>query len=94
MSDRERARVLAIICASLILGVLYGLGGLSLYLRATYLQGTPTAPTTQNPTAVAPVDQHEAATPYPPLTSTEPAAGPAGGAAPTLYPTMTPRPGS
>ena len=92
MPDRERARLFAIISASVIGGILYALGGLSLYLRATYLQVTPTATAIQNLTEVAPLGE-EAATLYPTLTPTQFVSGPAEGPTPTLYPTMTPQPG-
>ena len=74
MPDRERARVLAAFSAGFVLLILYSLGGLSLYLRARYLQPTLT------PTASvgAPGDQET-----PTLTI-------APSATPSLYPTITP----
>jgi hypothetical protein len=42
MPDAQRARLLALILGCFILGILYGLGGLSLYLRANFLAETPT----------------------------------------------------
>ncbi len=94
MADVERARVLAIISASAIIGLLYGLGGLSLYLRANYLQVTPTSYPVQNLTELPPSDQVEAPTLFPTMTPAAPPPGQTGGTAPTLYPTLTPRPGA
>jgi hypothetical protein len=94
MPDSERARILAIISASLIVGLLYGLGGLSLYLRANYLRVTPTASSVQGLTETPRSDQAEMPTPFPTMTATVPACGPLGGPGPTLYPTITPRPGA
>jgi len=93
MPDRERARILAIVSASLIVGLLYGLGGLSLYLRANYLSMTPTASPVQAPSEPAQSDQAEVPTSYPTITAAVPTSGPLDGSSPTLYPTMTPRPG-
>jgi hypothetical protein len=42
MPDRERARVLAVIMGCVVIGMLYALGGLSLYLRARFLGPSPT----------------------------------------------------
>ena len=44
MPDAERARILALISAGMIVALLYALGGASLYLRARYLQPTALAP--------------------------------------------------
>jgi len=38
MPDVERAKILALIAAGMIIALLYALGGLSLYLRSRYLQ--------------------------------------------------------
>jgi len=94
MADAERARVLAIISASAIIGLLYGLGGLSLYLRANFLQPTPTPGPTLDLTAPPPADEVEAPTLYPTMTFTAPPSGQTDRSMPTLYPTMTPRPGA
>lgn len=93
MPDRERARVLAIISASVIIGILYGLGGLSLYLRANYLQVTPAAPPVQDlEEEFFLADHAETPTPFPTMTVAVPISTPP--ATPTLYPTITPRPGA
>lgn len=94
MADAERARVLAIISASAIVGLLYGLGGLSLYLRASYLQATPTALPIQDLTELPPLDQVEAPTLFPTVTPVTPASEPEDAPTPTLFPTLTPRPGA
>lgn len=94
MADAERARMLAIISASAIIGLLYGLGGISLYLRAHFLQPTPTPGPTLNLTELPPADEVEAPTLYPTMTSAAPPSGQTDGSTPTLYPTMTPRPGA
>lgn len=92
MADADRARMLAIISASAIIGLLYGLGGLSLYLRANFLQETPTAAPMFGLTELPQSEEDEAPALHPTLTPTAPPPGQEGGAAPTLYPTLTPRP--
>jgi len=80
MPDGERAKILATICACVIILLLYCLGGLSLYLRAHYLEPgvtrTPT-PTVAPQITTAPivVETHTPTTA--PLR--------------TLYPTLTPK---
>jgi len=44
MADAERAKILALIAGGMIVALLYGLGGLSLYLRAHYLRPSPPHP--------------------------------------------------
>ncbi|TEU12211.1 MAG: hypothetical protein E3J25_07225 [Anaerolineales bacterium] len=44
MADAERAKILAFVAAGMIVALLYGLGGLSLYLRAHYLRPSPPSP--------------------------------------------------
>lgn len=85
--------MLAIISASALIGILYGLGGLSLYLRANFLDATPTPPA-PDLTATLPPDQIEAPTLFPTLTPWASPTDRPGETAPTLYPTMTPRPGA
>ena len=94
MPDGERARILAIISASIVAGMLYGLGGLSLYLRANYLQATPTAYPVQSLNELPPAGQVEDPTLFPTVTATAPTPVLPDAGAPTLYPTMTPRPGA
>jgi hypothetical protein len=84
MPDAQRARLLALVLGCLVLGILYGLGGLSLYLRGTYLAQTPTRLRVTELAADA----------APELGVTLVATGAAERAvitaAPTLFPTMTP----
>ncbi|MBN1400728.1 MAG: hypothetical protein JXA74_07815 [Anaerolineae bacterium] len=84
MPDAQRARLLALVLGSLVLGTLYGLGGLSLYLRASFLAETPTRLRVTKAAADG--------MPSPAVTRAQ--AAPTGqvGAtlAPTLYPTVTP----
>lgn len=94
MPDAERARVLAVISASVIVGILYGLGGVGLYLRANFLQDTPTAVPVESLTDVPPVSRDEAPTLFPTMTPAALVTVPPGGAAATPYPTLTPRPGA
>ena len=78
MPDRQRARVLAQICACVIIALLYALGGFSLYLRARYLGSVPTSMPTPTPLPeIATTTAPEATTPTLRPTS-------------TLYPTITP----
>ena len=42
MPDQERAKLLALVLGGVIVGMLYALGGLSLYLKAGYLTPAPT----------------------------------------------------
>lgn len=93
MGDAERARVLAMVSASAVIGLLYGLGGLSLYLRANYL-ATPTPAPVADSTASPPPAEAEGPTLYPTVTPLTPPPGQTDRAAPTLYPTLTPRPGA
>ena len=95
MPDRERARVLAIVSGSLIIGLLYGLGGLSLYLRAHYLQPTPTPMPIVEGT-LPPLEEEGDVSPtlFPTMTPTGPASAPTGDSTPTLFPTLTPKPGA
>jgi len=75
MPDRERARLLANASLGLILVLLYGLGGVSLYLRSRYLAvETPQVAATATATMPQRVMAVEA-TALPTL---------------TLYPTLTP----
>jgi hypothetical protein len=97
MPDRQRAKLLAQLLLIFTVTLLYGLGGVSLYLRARYLSPTPTpeplattdaamAPTIE-PTFVVVETPTPVPTPSPPTTSpTETAVAPS----PTLYPTITP----
>ena len=94
MADAERARILAIVFATAIIGILYGLGGFSLYLRANYLQVTPTAPPIPDLTELPPLDQVEAPTLFPAVTPAAPISEPEGTSTPTLFPTLTPRSGA
>ena len=77
MPDRERARVLALVLGAIIVGVLYALGGISLYLRASFLSPTATS-------ASAP-GQGVTLTPLSPLIIITPTRA----VTPTLYPTIT-----
>jgi hypothetical protein len=99
MSDRQRAKLLAQLLLIFTVAVLYGLGGVSLYLRARYLSPTPTpTPMATRDAAMAPTVEPTppmADTPMPGPTlaptltrasPTEPPATPS----PTLYPTITP----
>lgn len=104
MPDAERAKVLARTLGIAIIIVLYALGGLSLYLRAHYLQ--PSARPTDIPwlrlTATAlrqanppgGTEQPVARTTAPAAsgTPTEAHTSPDLPPTPTLYPTITPRP--
>ena len=78
MPDRERARLLSLVLGAIIVGVLYALGGISLYLRASFL--APTA-TTAAGAGISP-----ALTPLAPIIIVTPTRR----VSPTLYPTITP----
>jgi len=81
MDDAERARVLAIMAASAILLLVYGLGAGSLYVRRHYM-----APQSAYPTRTAPPRMGGTSSATPVLAeSPMPTA--------TLVPTMTLRPG-
>jgi hypothetical protein len=55
MPDRQRAKLLAQLLLIFTVAVLYGLGGVSLYLRARYLNSTPTpGPMATRDAAMAP----------------------------------------
>jgi hypothetical protein len=84
-TDRDNAGVLAKICAVIILAMLYGLGGISLFLRAQFLKPTAT-PVAATPVAVTVAPTQ---TPLPPAVTVVPSATPT--LTPTLYPTLTPR---
>lgn len=86
MPDAQRARILAVASAGVIIVLLYALGALSLYLRARYLGSDAASP---NPTPwVRTEDPPPSDTPASetPLSETPTPT-------PTLYPTLTPDPG-
>ena len=89
MPDRERAKLLALILGGVIVGVLYALGGLSLYLRSGYLTSTPTRLQITR-VGVESVEAATAALEIHSGASTVSAPSSAQGAAVTLYPTVTP----
>lgn len=71
MADAERAKILALIAAGMIVALLYGLGGLSLYLRAHYLRPSPPSPGLTPTVMPETTRAQETATPtlFPTLTS-------------------------
>jgi len=107
LPDRERAALLARISVGVVVGLLYALGGVSLYLRAHYL--TPT-PAVASPTASATPGVQEgvprvSATLYPTITpchgdgpnatttrTSTPTEGESARPSATLFPTQTAQP--
>ena len=96
MPDRQRAKLLAQLLLIFTVAVLYGLGGVSLYLRARYLDSTPTpAPVVTRDAAMAPTIEptlNVVDTPIADPTSTKSGSetrAPAAGSTPTL-PTISP----
>ncbi|MBC7235437.1 MAG: hypothetical protein H5T69_06310 [Chloroflexi bacterium] len=89
MPDRQRAKLLLQILAVFFVAVLYGLGGLSLYLRMRYLRPTPTP---VRPTVIEELEPPAEETM--PLIVVQPTASPTVPPSPTptrtLYPTITP----
>ncbi len=90
MPDRQRAKLLAQLLLIFTVAVLYGLGGVSLYLRARYLSPTPIPmPMATRDGAMAPAIEptlHVVDTPMAEPTSTESGSETR---APTLAPTLT-----
>jgi len=70
MPDAERAKVLGLVAMGAIIGLLYALGGLSLYLRAHYLGPTSPGPRSTVTPMSGPTKARETETPtlFPTLT--------------------------